>query len=131
MGHGIELFASYIKEAITIKEIQYVVAWRNLTNPNLFRSGLLVVLQEKLDMNRKRSNKSTLQSSSGDNIDFLSCVVFHSPSVALHKIYDSIIESLFLYEEFYRCVVLLSMTRVLIQLKGFIEITNKERFLRL
>lgn len=34
--------------------------------------------------------------------------VFQTPSVAIHKIYDSITESLFLYEEFYRCAATLS-----------------------
>lgn len=54
-------------------------------------------------MTLERSNKNSPQSSLGDdNIDFLVSDVFHSPSVALHKIYDGITESLFLYEEFYR-----------------------------
>lgn len=50
------------------------------------------------------------------NIDFPVSDVFHSPSVALHKIYDCITESLFLYEEsvgnrrFYRRGASLSAT---------------------
>lgn len=31
--------------------------------------------------------------------------VFQAPSVALHKVYDSITESLLLYEEFYRYTI--------------------------
>lgn len=62
-------------------------------------------------MTCERSNKNAPQSSSGDdNIDFPVSDVFHSPSVALHKIYDSITESLFLYEEFYRPAASLSTT---------------------
>lgn len=54
-------------------------------------------------MIRKQSNKNVPVSNSGDaDIDSAGSDVFHSPSVALHKIYDSITESLFLYEEFYR-----------------------------
>lgn len=58
-----------------------------------------------------RSNKNAPQSSSGDDhIDFPLSDVFHSPSVALHKIYDSITEPLFLYEEFYSRAASLSTT---------------------
>lgn len=83
------------------------------------------LLNKKFEMTRERSNKNVPLSSSGDeNIDFPGSDVFHSPSVALHKIYDSITESLFLYEEFYRSPPSLPQHEFSLAPNIFIEISN-------